>query len=988
MAQEGSEITVNGVVKSSADGEPLVGAAVMVKGTQTSTLTDLDGKFEISADPQGVIVVSYFGYKVSETAINGNKTLTISLTEDKAELDEVVIVGYGTQKKSHITGAVTGVDGEGLSEVPVARADQALIGKLAGVQILNTSTEPGAAPVIQVRGLTSISAGTSPLIVVDGYPIQGDLSAIDMNDVENIEVLKDAASTAIYGSRGANGVILVTTKGGNGTYGTKSSQVTFNSYAGVKTPIKKGIYPTPSEWYSYVQNNLGAMGLTDIPDEVREMNNLGTSTNWEDVMMRNGVVQNYQLGINGVSNNMKYYVGGSYLSDKGVLRNNGYEKYNLRINVSGKINKWLEVGVNANPSFSDQEVLPVGLHDALRSQPWLPEYHDANTLQYAHAAGYTDLVAGDIAHEKHFDDVNGVKLRLTSNNSSLAKVDGRSRTYNNFTNIANSYLVATISPDLKFRTSFGTFNSSNTSEFFQQGWSHRNANTEGTYSESKVFDWLSESYFTYTKRKDRNDLNVVAGASFQKTKYSNSALAANSFITDVIPTLNAGLITSGSTYKEEQTLASVFARANYAFDSKYLFSLSLRTDGSSKFGANNRWGFFPAASVGWRISKEDFFEPMTDVMNNLKVRLSYGVTGNNGIPNYSAFAKLSPVNSIIGDNVVQGFTPTSTANPDLSWEQTYEINFGIDMAFARDRVYFSVDLFRAETDRLLLNVPIPSVTGFTNEFQNVGSMRNSGVDFNLNAVVIDKEKFDWNAGFNISAYKNELLEFGGLQQVISTPDSKRPSQFIAEVGSPLVQYYGYQTESQIGIGDLSNPSWPVNVGSNSVFVKDVNGDGVIDDKDRTVIGSPFPDFIWGFTNSFSYENWDLSFTLQGSQGGEVFNIDPYYYESHWRGGNTLAADDAARTQLKVVTDDMVQDASFVALRTLNLGYTLPKSWTKSTGVRIYFTGYNLFYKTAKNYTSYNPEGVNLFTDNPLTQGYQRGAAPQYRTFAGGLSLTF
>ncbi|WP_417590846.1 SusC/RagA family TonB-linked outer membrane protein [Owenweeksia hongkongensis] len=979
--------TISGVITSPTDGLPLPGAAVVVKGSEAATITDANGAFTIQASPDAILEVSFIGHKTQQVSVSGRTQINISLEEETSVLEQVVVVGYGTQKKSHVTGSVSKAEGSEMAQIAVPRADQALVGKLAGVQVTNTSAEAGAAPTIQVRGLTSISASTSPLIVIDGYPIQGDLSTIDMNDVESIEVLKDAASASIYGSRGANGVILVTTKSGGSSYGAKPATFTFNSYVGVKTPIKQEIYPSSDEWSNYVRSNLSQMGLTTVPDEIVQMDNLGTNTDWEDVMMRNGLIQNYSLGVSGGTQGVNYYIGGSYIGDEGVLRTNDYDKYNLRVNIDSKLNDWVEVGVNINPSMSKQQILGVGLHDALRSQPWLPEYHTSETVQYAAAAGY-DVQVGDIAHERHFSDVNGVNLQLTSNNSSLAKVDGRTRTSQYFSNIANAYAKVKLTKSLSFRTSFGTFNSSAQNEYFQESWSIRTEATEGTYSEDKIFDWLSENTLTFDKSFGDHDLNVLGGFSAQKTTYSNTSLAANSFLTDQISTLNAGIISSGSTFEEQSSLASLFSRVNYSYKNKYMVSLSARGDGSSKFGINNQWGFFPSASLGWRVSQEDFFKPLTNTINEFKLRATVGKTGNNGIPNYAAYGTLTPVNSINNNTIEQGFAQTSTSNPDLSWESTTETNFGIDMAFMENRLYFSFDYYIAETDQLLLLVPISAVTGFTEEYQNIGKMKNTGFDFEVNFVAIDNDKFTWRIGGNISHYRNELLDFAGVDQLISTPDEKRPSQYIAQVGSPLVQFYGYETASQISTSDLATPYWPVNVGADAVYVKDLNGDGVITDEDRTVLGSPIPDFVWGITTSMNYKAFDLSMVWQGSQGAEVFNIDPYYYESQWKGANTLTADEQAKTRLKVETDDMIQDASFTALRSLNIGYTLPKTWTKKAGVRVYFTGYNLLYFTADDYTSYNPEGVNLFNDNPLTMGYQRGAAPQYRSYALGLNLNF
>ena len=986
-AQEKSQ-TITGSVVDEETNMPVPGVSILVKDTNRGTVTDIDGNFSIQASDKEILIFSFIGYAAHQETVNSRTKIDVSLTPDSQQLSEVVVVGYGTQRKSHVTGAVGKVENKNLDKMPVNNIDQALAGKVAGLQISNTDAEAGASQTIQVRGISSINAGNGPLIVIDGYPVPtSDLSVVDPNDIESIEVLKDAASTAIYGSRGANGVIMITTKSGN----VGSPKFNIKSQIGVKSLYSNNdIYPTPSEWASYVNSNLQEMGLSETPDKITEMLNLGTSTDWEDVITRNGIIQNHRLSVRGGNSVVKYYVSGSYLKDEGIYIRNDYEKYYLRLNLDVKLNEHLEMGLIFSPSMVKQTDIPLRFHDAMRAAAWLPVYHDERTVGYAHAAGYTDIRIGDYAHEAHFDNVNGVRLANSSNNNSYAKIAETDISKNYLNNYANAFLKINVNENFNIKSSFGAFTRVYQRDYFRKEQGHRTGDIVGQYQNQRTLNFLNENIANYTRKFGNHHIDAIAGFTFQKWFRENIDLNSDGYLSDDIPTFNAATnvtVDKSNTYDSEESLVSTLFRLNYDYKGKYLASFVTRWDASSRFGDNNKWGFFPSASVGWRVSEENFMQEIP-LISNLKLRGSYGLTGNNGINDYEAIASLAPNNAVLGGQVNQGLAQSSPGNPEISWERTFEFNLGLDLGILSNRIQLSMNYYNSHTENLLLLKQIPAVTGFQTVRVNQGELKNEGLELELSTVNINNKNFSWKTDFNISGNRNEVVDFGGVNEIISTPDEKRPSQYITRPGQPLVQYYGYVSADEIPLSELQSPYWPLNIGHESIYVKDLTGDGVIDSDDRTVLGNPYPDFIWGMTNSFTYKNFDLSFVLQGSHGAEVYNIDDYYYHTHWRGQNNLTDAEQAQTRMQLETDKFVQDASFIALRNINLGYNLPKNFIKNTRMSVFLSAQNLWFKFADDYTSYNPEGVNQYTDNPLTYGYQRGATPFARTYSLGIDLSF
>ncbi|MDF9799284.1 TonB-linked SusC/RagA family outer membrane protein [Catalinimonas alkaloidigena] len=1001
-AQE-TQRTVSGTVTDADNNEPLPGVNVLVKGTTTGTITDIDGNYQLQVGDAATLVFSSVGYMSEEVSISGQSTINLSMTPDIQSLSEVVVVGYGEKKKSHSIGAVASVDGAEIDKIPTATADQALLGKLAGVNIKTNSGNSGEPARIQIRGLSSISASNSPLIVVDGYPIQGDLSSINMQDVESINVLKDAASASIYGSRAGSGVILVTTKKGQ----AGKVVMEYNFYGGIKNGIRDNLsknplsdnldkFPSLAQWKAYVT----AQGGSDF-DEINLAESFGTHTDWYDEVYKTGSIMNHQLSARGGTENVKYFFSGNYVDDKGIVLTNEYSKYSFRANVDVKANDWLEFGLNLNPTYSTRRDPAVENHSLFRTAPWVPLRHNAAT------AAITGKEIGSFANENDFDigrnpDYTGIRLRVQSDYNPTVLLNDHYLTKNRLEGFANTYLKFKIAESLSFKTSFGGYLNQLEDQRFQASTTSRTGieSTFAHYQTAKVADWLNENVLSFNKSIGSHTLNAIAGLSTQVTNITLSGVEARYFVIDYIQTVNGGQLSGGlGSTRSKSALNSMFFRLDYDMSDKYLVSISSRWDGSSRFGANNQYGYFPSASVGWRISEEGFLSN-SSFIDNLKLRASIGTTGNNTIGDFSHIGLLGINNSILGGNIATGFAPSNISNPNLGWEKTRELNFGLDLGVIDSRVQLQFDFFKTSTEDLLLEVPLSMVTGYEFFLDNQGKVENTGYELNL-TTINTTGALSWSSNINLSHYQNELVDFGGTERLINVPDPKRPNEFLAEVGSPLVQYYGYVSDGEIPYS-AHNTTWPVNGSTDFVFAKDLNDDGVIDENDKTVLGSPYPDLTWGFTNTLQYRGLDLSVTLQGSHGAEIFNIDSYYENSQYVNedisGFELTDADKSRLVVRSQSDFNVMDASYFSVRNLTLGYNLPLSFSERLGLsdlRVYFTGTNLLFITADDYTGFNPEATTeattfsgTFTNNPLVTGYQRGAHPVQRALAIGINVKF
>lgn len=1007
-AQEKTEITGN--VTSVEDSEALIGVNILVKGTSSGTITDLDGNFTIKASSEDVLVFSFIGYNTKEVPVSGQSVINVQLEQDAESLDEVVVIGYGTAKKSHLTGSVSKVNNEGLDQIPVARMDEALVGQVSGVSIANTDGTAGGDPTIRVRGVGSISADASPLIVLDGVPVGSDfLASIDMNNVESIEVLKDAASAAIYGSRGANGVIMITTKAGK----SGKTVFSFNSYWGYKFTPKFDALTSSADWISYVENNAAADN-TEARDKAAFAKALGTDTDWEDVMFDGGMIQSYSLAARGGSEKTKYSISGSYLDDQGVLLTDNFTKINLNLKVNSKINKRVEFGLSASPSYTKKRDFPIGIHDALRQQPFLPFYHDENTLQYTN---YDYLQVGDYAWEDHFNnfEIDGrtASLRATSNANAYAKVVERDYTRETYKLFSNAFIKLNLLEGLTFKSTV----SANLRYSYDEDWQGEKAHRNGTaamqndITTSFRTNLLNENILSYNKSFGSHDISAVAGVSFETTDYRDTQQTTAGYDFDYIRTLNAGTDKVASfTDRYAESLHSVLGRVNYAFKNKYLLSVSVRTDGSSKFGEDTKYGLFPAGSLGWRVTEEEFMKNIP-VISNLKLRFSYGVTGNNNIISYRGVdgslirgyylsnSLLSPVTAVFDGASTTGFSPINIANPNLGWERSIEINPAIEIGLFDNRLNLIVDYYQRTSDDLLLEQPMPSITGFPSAVVNIGEVKNSGFEVELSGLLLSTSDFKWTASANYSYNENELIDFAGADGTLSYVDSKRPALYIAKEGYPIASYYGYVYEKDIPLENLQNPYKLAGQTAQDCYVKDLNGDGIIDSDDQAILGSPYPKHVWSFSNNLTFKGFDFSFMLQGSHGGKIRNMDREYLENQFNSGGdyiTNTSDpnfftDADKVVKKTLTDLTVQDASYIALRNINLGYSLPKSILSKVGftkTRVYVAASNLLFIMSDDYTSFNPEGTNGGNGNPLNAGYQRGAAPIAKAITFGVNLDF
>ncbi|MBT6236057.1 MAG: SusC/RagA family TonB-linked outer membrane protein [Bacteroidetes bacterium] len=992
---------VSGTVKGK-DGAAIQGATVVVKGSTRGAITDAKGGFTITAAANEMLQVSYLGFKTQDITVGNQTVFTITLEDNSEALDGVVAIGYGKQKKSHLTGSISKVENKTLDQIPIGRVDDALVGQITGVNIQMTNPAAGEAPVIKVRGQGSISFESAPLIVIDGIAVGSDpdyLSSVDMNDVASIEVLKDAASASIYGSRGANGIIMITTK--EGVEGP--TQFSYNSFVGSKSVQSRDVLGNLDDWLAATADESG------IADKRAYIEKFGEGTDWEKVMFDGGLITNHSLSARGGTKNTKFMTSLSYLNDQGVLLTDNYEKLNFRLNLNTKVSDRVSFGVVLNPSRTEQRRFPIGVHDALRQNPWLPLYLTEDNIQYVNRTRengrWADAQVGDYAMERMFDDFDlttgapdpgnsGTDISSTSNQSALAKVLERDRRKYQTKIFTNAFVNVNLTDNLYFKQSLGGDVRFTKYEDYNGVLSSRNgaAGSSARRRNQENYHTISESTLNFSKTIGENhEVNAVGGFAYESWKRQDGQIDASGYTNDLIRTIPAANVIGAYTTASEEALASLLSRVNYAYADKYLVSISARWDGSSKFGPDNKYGFFPAASVGWNIAKEEFMNNLKAV-SDLKARASYGVSGSNsGIGEYDYIGLISPVGTAIGGES-NGYNATNISNSELRWEKLKEVNVGFDLALLKGRFGASVDFYNRTSSDLLLDLPVPAVTGFQTALVNRGIVENKGFELEVFANPLKSKIVKWRTSALLTHNENTLVDFAGASGLISTVDSKRPAEWIALEGSPISSYYGYVVSGQeIAPEYLKNPFYPIGGQSQDIYVKDLNGDGVIDTDDRTVLGSPYPDFIYSWNNTVSFLGFDVTLMFQGSQGAEVRNISSQYIRNEFSSNQDYIAgfEDADLVVQRIFTSDDIQDADYFALRNLNIGYTFKKASLNKIGLgglRVYVGGQNLIYKMADNYEGYNPEGIDQGLGNPLTYGYQRGPAPIFRTLSVGVNV--
>ena len=1021
------------------DNQPLIGATVAVKGTTNGTVTDLDGNFSINAAEGNTLVISYTGYATQEVAVGASRTLNLTLATDSELLDEVVVVGYGTRKKSHNTGAIAQIDGGDVAALQVNRVDDALAGKLAGVLIQNQDGAPGADPKIQIRANSSISGDANPLIVVDGYPISGSLATVNPNDIESLEVLKDAASAAIYGSRGANGVILVTTKKGK----SGKAQLSYNAYVSTSSKYRSNILKTGPEWAAIAREEIAAgnWNVSQVDPEFLEFRLSAYEdspgvVNVEDWLFRNGTSTNHDLSVSGGTDDVTYFASVGYLNTEGVAITQGFERYNARLNLNANLTDRVKAGLSINGFLGDRDIVGHDMRDLLRAYSVHPIYHTAESIDFvqgldqkaqalglpAFDAGYRGgdapfnnsiytLEPGMTAQDWHYGRANN-GIGGSGDAGPATKLDNTDRWEKTYFGNANAYLQVGLIDGLNVRTVLGG-DLRDTREYFWRGLEFdsraRSTQTQMQQEDTKRSSVLSETTLNYAKVMGAHDLSAVAGVEYQNFYIDGIALSSTN-IPFGQPQNFALLDPAGVSISErDETIArrSVFGRINYAYDNRYLVSASVRRDGDSRFGANNRFETFPAVSVGWNVHNESFW--VSDFVSDMKLRASYGTLGTTAfLGAYNSLSLLNPTTTVFGTGFL---IPNDVANPDLTWQTNTETNLGINLGFLDNRFRLGVDYYTSEIKDILINQSVSEVLGTTSIAINSGDVKSSGLEFEVGATVLNSGNLKWNVGANLSTVNTEITDLGGLDELPRAQygQSGRGPIFRNYIGGEIGEMWGLATSGPVEMRFLEDGTRHPNNGTGESYVIDQNGDGEIDATktveeggDLVKIGQNAPDFYWGFSSQIMYKDFDFSFQFQGSQGGEVYNIDPLYYGSEWSGRliDDFGTDGiAAHNGLHYIgnrrqTDSGIQDASYVALRNVTLGYTFSPEILSRAGfssLRLYVASTNLLYLMGDNYTSYNPEGVEITNGGylgPTTYGVQVGASPVVRSFSLGANVNF
>ena len=1014
-------------------GEAIIGASIQLKGNATvGTITNLDGVFTLEVPSDAVLTVSYVGYDPTEIKTQGKTSFNIVLYEDMQLLDEVVVVGYGVQNKRDVSTSISQIKSDELVDKPITDFRQALVGKMPGVQVSQTSGDPEGAVAIRVRGVSSATAGNDPLYIVDGMPMERGFSNINSNDIESIEVLKDASSAAIYGSRGSNGVILITTKKGV----SEKLMVKYDGYFGFQNVSKKlpmmnayqfaeaardghnnaylddvstgsvndpnGIRPQsyhriPPELYPYLT---GEVGLID--------------TDWQDAIFRTAPTTSHNISLSGRGKNIGYFVSANYYKQDGVIIESDFEKYGLRLNLDGKYDKF-SFGVNFSPSFSKSNRVnasgPYGsggvVQSALAMPPVWPVYNADGSFNFQ-GNGYW-RIGNDYQHNEILNPVAIAKLQsdAVDRYAIVGKVFGEYEFLKGL-----SYRLS-LGGDF-----YGAHNDKyRSSELPLIGYSYYDAksNPVGSSSSSFYFNWLIENQISYsTTLADKHFINAVLVQSAQKETKKGNFVEATDYPNDYIQTITGGTVNNGSSEKTEWSLASYLARVQYSYMGRYMASAAIRADGSSRFGKNNRWGYFPSFSAAWRISDESFFKEAKALrfIDDLKLRGSYGQTGNFQIGNYEHLSTMASDDYILGSgdgNLISGYKPDKIENKDLTWEKTSMINVGLDVQLLKGLLGFSVEYYYSNTTDMLLNVPVPQLTGYTSARMNVGKVNNRGWELQLNSQKKITKNLSYTFSANYAKNTNEVKALGPGNAPIIDSGGVGHAYYITEVGKPIGSYY-LLVQDGIFENQEQLKQYP-HFGNTKVgdfrFV-DVDGDGVLDaDKDRTIVGNYMPDFTYGFSGTINYRDFDLGFNFQGVHGNEILNLNRRYIDNmegnvngttvaldRWRSEENPGNGMVNRANRKTKGNNgrtstwHIEDGSYFRLQNLTLGYTLPQSLTRRWGIdklRIYASGQNLW--TSTNYSGYNPE-VSSRPDNALTPGEDYGTYPLARVYTFGLNLTF
>lgn len=977
MCMFAQQITVQGVVKDQT-GETVIGASVMEKGTTNGTITGIDGDFSLNMSPNGTLVVSFVGYKTQEVQVKGQKQLQVVLSEDAEMLDEVVVIGYGTMKKSDLTGAVSSIGNKDIKDSPVSNLGQAIQGKISGVQIVDAG-KPGDNVSIKIRGLGSIN-NCDPLVVIDGVPTDLGLSSLNMADVERLDVLKDASATAIYGSRGANGVVMITTKRGTEGKGKLAVSANYSFQNATNVPSLLN-----AAQYAELSNDMMVNSGRNPNPEWANPSELGAGTDWMDELLRTGVMQNYTVSYSGGNEKSHYYVSGGFLDQSGIVKSVNYRRFTFQSNSDAQVLKWLKFSNNITFSADTKKSGSYNIGDALKALPIYPVKNEDGSW------------SGPDGNSEWYGSTRN-PIGPTELNKS--QTDGY-----NF--LANLTAELTFTKWLKFKSTFGYDAKFWFIDNFTPKYNWKPTPTEETSrykSDNKSFTYLWDNYFLFDHTfAEKHRVGLMAGMSAQWNTNDYLNAQKNVFMFDNVHEMDNGeeMYAIGGN-ETEWALLSYMARVNYSYEDRYLLTATIRRDGSSRFGKKHRWGTFPSVSVAWRASQEKWF-PKNDYINDLKVRAGYGVTGSQAsVGNYSYLASYNT--SVYPFGISSGnqtaLVSSTLANPYIHWEEVAQTNIGFDASLFNSRVMFSFDAYLKETRDMLVKASIPITSGFedtTTAYTNAGKVRNQGIEMSLHTINLTGE-LGWETNLTATYNKNKIKDLNSdVPYYINQINNSYVTMLAKDY--PINVFYGYvtdgifQNQSEVNTHAVQPGAEP-----GDIRFRDLNNDGVINDSDRTVIGNPNPSWLFSMNNSLSYKGFELSVFLQGIAGNKIYNANNIdntgmaaaYNQTtdvlkRWQGEGTSNSMPRAvfgdPNQNTRVSDRFVENGSYLRLKNITLSYTFPKQWLQKAQIenaRLSLSCENV--ATITGYSGFDPEvGIN---------GIGQNRYPISRTFSLGLNFNF
>ncbi|MFT4031499.1 MAG: TonB-dependent receptor [Siphonobacter sp.] len=1026
LTQQPLDRTITGKV-TAENGEIIPGASIRVKGTSRGTTSDGEGNFQLTIPDAGTLVISSIGYLEEELPIDTRTSYAIVLKSDVKALTEVVVIGYGQQSRKTLSTAVAKVDGKNIGTQPVGTPGEALAALASGVQVQSDrGGTPGAAPTIKIRGVGSFGTGSTPLYVVDGYPLQDatQFTLINPNDIESMEILKDAASAAIYGSRASNGVVIVTTKRG------KAGKTVFNfsTYSGIQTLSKK-VDVLDRDQYIEHAKYIARVRSASYPSVFDTDPESLPNTDWQDAIYNNAFITNYQLSASGGSEKTRFAISGGYFKQNGILKGTSYERYNLRFNLDADLSPKLRTGVTLAPSYSKQYLqqtagqfnssnssettgsrsVPSAVISAIDMPPTIPVF--TSTGDYGQSA---NSITND----------NGTAFYQSNLFNPVAVLDLYKNRYKNYRLFGTAYLEWEPIKGLKLKTNIGsTLGITDQYSYIPATLANEQAPTANLSNPvlSNIYaregftvgvDWVWENTVTYNKSFNNHNFSFLGLYSLQRyhEKSTGTYGRANSFTTTTIENPLASPDLVGEVAYDQNAFLSFAGRLTYDFKSKYIFSAAIRDDASSKFGPNNRFAVFPSISGAWRITEEPFMDQFKNVLSELKLRASYGQTGNANIGNFSWNSSMASSNYSFGGTRTYGYVQSGFSNYDLTWEKNDQTDIGLEAGFFNDRLTIGLDYYNRVTQGMLYSKDLPGIVGYATTIQtNIGQLRNRGLELSAKANLKFGE-LRWTIDGNISGNRSKVLDLGGATALTATAAINGWNNvYQVKVGDPLGDMHGFVVQGIFKNTDDLTKYAQYTTG-NSVgdwIIKDQNGDGVINESDRVKLGKGVPDFIYGMTHTLQYKNFDLTVILQGVQGANVlngnlrhlfaninFNTTPYYFRNMYdpadpdRDVDFPSALAGGITPGNQLTNKMVFNASFLRVRNITFGYNLPSPMLKAIGLqsaRLYLSGQNLF--TFTSYNWYNPE-TNAYVDSATRPGVDQGTYPAARTYTLGINIGF